>query len=212
MRTFQREEADVCLQQLQPDFCSPLSSRSCGRKTNRRCCSVSSWWRIKACTAEPPTWTSSATSTERSGSCSPNPAPATPPLSWEKPNAQISQVQSLQGPEMWRPQSRAAFPTQYELQITACPSAEDSRWTDTSRTDARVWWTGEAGTRSGPSNTNISSGSWFRCRFSVETRGCLWPILKMLNMTFSHENCKMYEVASLSFFFIKIDFTVFKQM
>lgn len=43
-----------------------------GRKTNQRYCSVSSWWRIKVCTAELPTWTSFATFIERSGSCSLN--------------------------------------------------------------------------------------------------------------------------------------------
>lgn len=54
---------------------TPWSSLSWGRKTSQRCCSVSSWWRIKACTVALPTWTSFATFTERSGSYSPNPSP-----------------------------------------------------------------------------------------------------------------------------------------
>lgn len=53
-------------------FSGPLSSKSWGRGTNQRYCSVSCWWRTKVCTVVPPTWISFATFTERSGSCSLN--------------------------------------------------------------------------------------------------------------------------------------------
>lgn len=79
---------------------SPLSSKLWGRRTNRRCCSVSSWWRIKACTVELPTWTSFATFTGKSGSCSLNlrssasvPAPPSrppsPPPDWPGRNTAL---------------------------------------------------------------------------------------------------------------------------
>lgn len=71
-------------------FLPIFSSILWGKRTNQRCCSVSSWWRIKGCTVELPTWTSFATFTERSDSCSPNrhplaPSLGRPQLSWERP-------------------------------------------------------------------------------------------------------------------------------
>lgn len=58
----------------------PTSFTLWGRRTSQRCCSVSSWLRIKTCTVEILTWTSLDFFTEKSGSCSPNAAPLTPGL------------------------------------------------------------------------------------------------------------------------------------